>query len=194
MKKLLCAGSLLLSLPLLTSCMSFSNRALSPVANSIQEQLPQIHLEKEFALSLGNGVFSFLDLATGINGDLSAMDHVHIAVYNVSQKGRSVDFNTLDFNTLDFNTLDFESTLLARDKRLHWETIVKVRKSDEQVWVLVGMDLRRQSLDAVAVFSLERDELVLINVDGDLEQLLRFAMLPAQEHRDSLRSDNPARI
>lgn len=163
----------------ITSCMSFSDRAIRPVANSIREQMPEIRLEKEFAVSMGGGLFNVIDLATGSAADLSDMDHVHVAVYNVFSTGEPVDFNALNL----------EQTLMVRNFRLHWETIVRVRKEDEQTWVLVGMDLQKQTLEEVAVFSLGRDELVMINVDGELDQLLRFAMQPAQDHRSSLRKD-----
>ncbi len=165
---------------LFAGCMSFSDRAMRPVANSIREQLPEIQLEKEFALSVGDGMFNVIDLATPNAGDLTDMNHVHVAVYKVFSSDQAVDFSALNL----------EQTLMTRDTRLHWETIVRVRKTDEQVWVLVGMDLQQQTLDEVAVFSLGRDELVLINVDGELEDLLRFAMQPAQEHRGTLR-ENP---
>lgn len=161
----------------LAGCMSFSDRAMRPVANSIREQMPQIRLEKEFAVSLGSGMFNVIDLATGSTDDLSDMEHVHVAVYNVFSKGKPIDFNLLNL----------EQTLLVRNSRLHWETIVRVRKADEQTWVLVGMDLEKQTLEEVAVFSLGSEELVLINVDGELDQLLRFAMQPAQDHRSSIR-------
>ena len=45
--------------------------------------------------------------------------------------------------------------LRSRGKGFHWETILKVREGGEQIWVLVGMDLERNSLDAVSVFILE---------------------------------------
>ena len=54
-----------------------------------------------------------------------------------------------------------------------------MRKEDEQVWVLVGMDLERDSLEAVSVFVLGNDELVSINVDGDLNRMIEFALRPA---------------
>lgn len=164
----------------LAGCMSFSDRAMRPVANAILEQLPEIHLEKEFALSVGDGMFNVIDLGTSSADDLSHLDHVRVAVYKVFSSGQSVDFSALNL----------EQTLMTGDTRLHWDTIVRVRKTDEQVWVLVGMDLQKQTLEEVAVFSLGRDELVLINVDGDLDDLLRFAMQPAEEHRGTLR-DNP---
>ena len=65
---------------------------------------------------------------------------------------------------------------------------MKVREPDEQVWVLVGMNLERETLEAVAVFSVGRDELGLINVDGDIDEMLDFAMKPAERRHGAIRS------
>jgi len=176
MKKLL-----LLGLSLLTACMSFSDESLRPVRDSITQQLPEITLEKEFAVSIGGGLFNFLDVITLNEADLSELDHVQVAVYRVgSTRG------VFDFNEQDFNELNFEETVLAKDNDLHWETIVRVREEGEQVWVLVGMDLENNSMEAVTVFILGRDELVLINADGEFEELLEFALEPAGRHRSKL--------
>lgn len=172
MKKLI----LFLSLGILTSCMSFSDKPLRPVRNSITQQMPEIRLEKEFAVSMGGGIFDFLDVITLNEADVSEMDHVQVAVYKVDP-GRG---------EIDFSRLNFEQTLLEKDSSLHWETIVRVRDEGEQVWVLVGMDLERNSLDAVTVFVLDRDQLVLINVDGDLHEMLEFALEPAVRHRGKI--------
>lgn len=169
---------LVLGLLCVTGCMSFSDRSLRPVRDSIAQQLPEIRLEKEFAISIGAGLFNLIDVVTLDQAELSDLDNVQVAVYKVSGHGAPVDFNRLNF----------EQTLLAKDRRLHWETIVKVRKEGEQVWVLAGMNLQKETLEAVAVFTLDREELVLISVDGDLNQLLKFAMQPAAGYRGSVRS------
>lgn len=168
---------ILLGLMGMTGCMSFSDRPMRSVRDSITEQMPEIRLEKEFAISLSGGLFNAIDLVTLDAADVSKLDSVQVAVYRVYSRNSPVDFSRLDF----------EATLLEKDRRLTWETIVKVKEADEQVWVLVGMDLERETLEAVAVFSLDREELVLINVDGDVQQLLEFAMKPA-ERRHGVKS------
>lgn len=173
MKKLilfLCLGSL-------ASCMSFSDKPLRGVRNSITQQMPEIRLDKEFAVSIGGGLFNFLDVITFNEADVSEMDHVQVAVYKVDSGRRDIDFSKLNF----------EQTMLAKDSNLHWETIVRVRDDEEQVWVLAGMNLDRNSLDAVTVFVLDKDELVLINVDGDLHEMLDFALEPAVRHRGEIK-------
>ncbi|NQV70267.1 MAG: DUF4252 domain-containing protein [Pseudohongiella sp.] len=169
---------MLAGLLILTSCMSFSDKSLRPVRDSITQQMPEIKLEKEFAVSFGGGVFNLIDVLTLNAADVSDMDHVQVAVYKVSA-GR---------HDLDFDDLDFEESVQAKDGDLVWETIVRVRDEGEQVWVLVGMDSERNTLEAVAVFVLEEDELVLINVDGDLDRMIEFALQPAVEHRGRVRT------
>lgn len=157
----------------LTACMSFSDRPFRPARNSLAEQMPDITLEKAFAISVGSGFLGLLNVITMDEAELSDLDHVQVAVYNVDTGGQ----------LLDFNDIDFSETLRSRGANLHWETIVKVRDEGEQVWVLVGMDLERDSLDAVSVFVLDNDELVMINVDGDLNDMVEFALRPASERR-----------
>ncbi len=168
---------LILSLLLLqlTACMSFNDRSFRSTRNSIVEQMPEITLKKEFAVSLGGGLLNFLNIITLDEANISDLDHVQVAVYNVDSGGMEIDFDDLNF----------AATLHQRNKRLHWETIVKVREEGEQVWVLVGMDLQRNSLNAVSVFVLQHDELVLINVDGELDKMIEFALQPASDHRNS---------
>ena len=169
MKKIL----LVIMLTQLAACMSFSDRPFRSARNSIEQQVPNIKLEKEFAISLGNSMLSFLDVVSLNEANISELDHVQVAVYNVESGGQKIDFNDIDFS----------ETLRSRGKNLHWETIVSVRKESEQVWVLVGMDLARNSLDAVSVFVFENSELVMINVDGDFDRMIEFALQPASDSR-----------
>lgn len=161
-----------------TGCMSFSDRPLRPVRNSIDQQLPEIRLEKEFAVSIGGGLFTFLDLITFNEADLSDLDKVQVAVYDV---------HPLE-NSADFSEAIFEESLRAKNDGLHWDTVVKVRSEGEQVWVLMGMNLERNVLEAVSVFVLQQSELVLIHVDGDLNDLIEFAMGPARGYPGAVKS------
>jgi hypothetical protein len=164
---------IVLVLSTLTACMSFPDRSMRGVRNSIVEQLPEISLEKEFAISMGSGIFNFLDVLTIDEANISELDSVQVAVYKVLPGDGSIDLNKVSF----------EQSLLEKDDSLVWETIVRVRDAEEQVWVIVGMNTEKETLEAVAVFSLDKDELVLINVDGDLEEMLEFALQPASNRR-----------
>lgn len=157
----------------LSACMSFSDRSFRSTRDSLSAQMPGITLEKEFAVSFGSGLFNFLNVVTMDAADISDLDKVQVAVYNVDSAGRHISFDDIDFS----------ETLRSRGANLHWETVVKVRQDGEQVWVLVGMDLERDVLDAVSVFVLENDELVMIKVDGDLNRMIEFALRPASDRR-----------
>jgi Domain of unknown function (DUF4252) len=171
MKKVL----LLVLFTQLAACMSFSDRSFRSSRNSIERQVPNISLEKEFAISIGNGMLNFLDVISLNETDISDLDHVQVAVYTVESAGQRISFSDIDFS----------ETLRSRGENLHWETVVKVREEGEQVWVVVGMDLARNSLDAVSVFVLENSELTMINVDGDLDRMIEFALQPASERRQA---------
>lgn len=158
---------------MLANCMSFSDRAMRPMRNSITSQMPDISLEKEMAVALGGGMFNFLDVINSDDVDLSAVDHLQVAVYQVHPRGGEVNFSDEVFH----------ESLLAKDASLVWERIVKVKEEDEQVWVFVGMNMEDSALEAVSVFIFERDELVMINMDGDLNEMLEYAFEPARGHR-----------
>ncbi|GEM_PF-314901 len=163
---------------MLTACMSFSDRPLRPVRNAIQEQMPEIRLEKEMAIALRSGMFDFLDLISQEEANLSEVEHLQVAVYEVIPRG----------SEQNFSDEIFQRSLQEKDATLQWERIVKVREDDEQVWVFVGMNLDEQTLEAVSVFVVEQDELVLINVGGDMHELLRYAFEPARGRRGAYTS------
>jgi hypothetical protein len=175
MKKIVHLAALIIAITQLAACMSFSDRSFRSTKSAIQQQMPHISLEKEFAVSMGRGLFGLLRVISLDEQNISELDHVQIAVYKVDSGGREVNLNQLDFS----------ETLRSRGEKLHWETIIRVRDRGEQVWVLVGMDLERNSLNAVSLFVLENKQLVLINVDGDLERLIEFALAPAYEYRQA---------
>ncbi len=169
---------LIAALALLSNCMSFSDRAMRPVRNSIVEQMPEIRLEKEMAVAVGGGMFDFLEIISDSEADLSEVDHLHVAVYQVYPQGGNTRFSDEVF----------QESLRAKDASLTWERIVRVREQDEQVWVYVGMDMDRQALEAVSVFVVGKDELVLINMDGDLSEMIEYAFEPARGHRGAYTS------
>lgn len=155
-------------LPIVTlaSCMSFSDKPMRSVRNAMAEQMPQVRLEKEIAINIGGGLFNVLDLVALNDANLSEIDKVQVAVYSVVG----------DLKSVDYNSLSFHDALLEQNSDLVWDRIVRVREADEQVWVFAGMNVRRNSLDAISVFVLEADELVLINIDGDMNEMMEFAL------------------
>ena len=107
---------LVIMLTQLAAGMSFSDRSFRSTRNLIEQQVPNIYLEKEFSISLGNSKLSLLGVVSLNEAGISELDHVQVAVYNVES----------DWQKIDFNEIDFPDTLRSRAKNLLGETIVKV--------------------------------------------------------------------
>jgi len=160
-----------MAIGLSTGCMSFSDRDFSPVTSEIARQAPQLQMRKEFAISIGSALINTVDLlAFRSDFDFSDVDKVQVAVYEIP------------FDS-DLSKVDVEDSLRARDRSLTWETVVKVKKSWERTWVLVGINEQRQSIEAVSVLNMEQGEMVLIHVDGELEHMIEFAFDPVRGER-----------
>ena len=168
--KTIVAGVALL---VLSSCMSFTDRPFRPVRDSITQQMPEISLQKEVGIAMGGGIFNFLDVVTLNEADLSDVDHLQVAVYQIHPRG----------GNFNFTDDTFAESLRAKNDNLLWERIVKVKEEGEQVWVYVGLNINQNRLEAVSVFVLEQDELVLINMDGDFTDMLEYAVSHAKGHR-----------
>jgi hypothetical protein len=154
-----------------TGCMSFSDRAFRPVTDEIVRQAPQLQLRKEFAVSIGSALINTVNLlAVGSELNFSEVDKVQVAVYEIP------------YNS-DLSRVDVEDSLRARDRSLTWETVVKVKETYERTWVLVGINEQRQSIEAVSVLNMEQGELVLIHVDGELQEMIEFAFEPVRGKR-----------
>lgn len=166
--------TLLLGLILMTGCMSFSDRSFRPVKRDIAAQLPELTLKKEFAVSIGSAMFNTIDfIAVGSDFDFSSIDKVQIAVYDAD-------------NIADLSNLNVEQSLMARNPELDWHTVVKVRDLDEFTWVLMGLDQTGTRIEAVSILVMEHTEMVLINVNGELQEMIEFAFEPVSGERGSV--------
>lgn len=158
---------------LTTGCMSFNDDHFDGVEASLRAQMPDIHLEKEMAIGFGSGIFDLVDLADTSPANLSEIDHLRIAVYQVTAlRGQKV-----------FADAVFDRALREQGADLEWERIVRVRDDDEQVWVFAGLNTRQQILEAISVFVLDQNELVMMNLDGDLSELIDYALATGNDRR-----------
>lgn len=158
---------------LTTGCMSFNDDHFDDVEASLRAQMPDIHLEKEMAIGFGAGIFDLIDLADTSPANLSEIDHLRVAVYQITPtRGRTT-----------FSDSVFDRALREQGADLEWERIVRVRDDGEQVWVFAGLNTRQQVLEAISVFVLEQDELVMMNLDGDLSELIDYALATGNDRR-----------
>lgn len=166
---------LVLLLAILSGCFSLSDREFRSVKASLSQQMPELKLEKAFALSLGSVAMNLVDVATvGIDFNFSAIDDVQIAVYDVE-------------NLREARHLNVEQAMMTRDRNLVWQTVVKVREPAEFVWVMVGINENRNEIEAVSILVMERTELILVNVKGDLRSLIEFALKPVEGNKGVIR-------
>ncbi|PCH62028.1 MAG: hypothetical protein COC19_03480 [SAR86 cluster bacterium] len=156
---------------MLSACFSFSDKTFEPVHAALERQMPELSLKKTMALSLGSTIFNLIDLVSfNDDFDFSKIDAVQIAVYEVVRSA-------------DMTDLNLEQSMRAIDDSLQWDTMVKVNEAEENVRILVGMNPRKNSLEAMTIIVLERDELVMVKIEGKLEKVIEFAMQPASGRR-----------
>lgn len=150
----------------LAACVSFNDDHFDSVEGSLRGQMPDISLKKEMAIGLGSGLFDLLEIVDSSEADISEVSHVRVAVYQVTpRRGHT-----------EFSDAVFDQALRSQGTELSWERIVRVREETEQVWIFAGLNERRQMLEALTVFVLEENELVLINLNGDLGELIDYAL------------------
>lgn len=159
------AAALALSLPLANGCMWAPE--LTNVKQQIAQQIPDTDFRKDVTLSLGPVTLALARTITGLipdareaRGYLHDVSHVQVAVYDVYHRG--------DVAALD--TPPRLEKLLADG----WEMGVRVRDTDEVVWLLYRAD--EKSVHEMFVVTLDNDELVLVKLKGHLEKLLARAL------------------
>lgn len=54
--------------------------------------------------------------------------------------------------------------------------------------MFAGLDLARNSLEAISVFVMEHDKLVLISIGGDIDKMMNYALESAHGRRDDSRA------
>ena len=163
---------LLLCLPL-AACLSFNDKHFDPLESALQARMPEITLEKEMAIGLGSGLFDLVDLMDSSDADLSKINHVRVAVYEAFPRAGQYRFSDAVFS----------ESLRSQGSHLRWERIVRVRADSEQLWIFAGLNEAEQLLEALTVFVVQDNELVLINLDGGLNELLNYALASARQHR-----------
>ncbi len=170
---------LLLLLPLsgLLGCMSTSGPSTHALEHDLIQQMPEVTLEKELGLNFGGALLSMIKLVTLNDANLSYLDNLNVAVYNVHG----------DSHNPDFDGISFASTLFEQNSALYWERIVRVRQDREQVWVFAGMNRTSNTLESISVFVMEDDTVTVISVEGEMNKMLEHALAPGKGRRSEQR-------
>lgn len=162
------------SCTLLGGC--FTDPDIEQVVDALAWELEPAELSAEVELRLGNGSLGILRWICERSDDceefetlLAGVDEVHLGVYDIRHARYAGD--------LEMNPLLRED--LAIDG---WEFVVSVRdRSGEGTFVLARYDERR--VHGMLVIAQDRDELVVVRLDGDLDKALHRA---AQRDEDFL--------
>ena len=174
MRRAVCAGLLGLLLPCLAGCLWTPE--LSSIQREIERQLPGARFEKDVRLSLGPLSLGMARFATGFipQGVAPEAREAHEYLQEVRRVQVAL-YRTLTLPPLQ--EVRLPEPLKTRIVRDGWHLAVKKQSAVELVWVLTREDMGL--VRDIYVVVLDRQHLVLVRVEGRMDQLLAKAM----EHR-----------
>lgn len=162
--------TLALALPALSACTA--TPAPEEIRGQLERELPGTHFEPEEHIRLGR--FS-LALVRGILNMVDDEDSDVDQARKIMAGLRRVDVATYRVTALPELDDRVLSPLLDRLHRGGWQTVVRARESGSHAWILT----RGEAGEVFAhlfVVSLERDELVIVRLDGHLDRVLAEAI------------------
>ncbi|NNE71728.1 MAG: DUF4252 domain-containing protein [Rhodothermales bacterium] len=160
-------------LPTLTGCIY--SREITHIRQDV-EKILDARFEREFVMTVGPRMFRTASWIAGRVPDVYAqmasdyvreIDKVKVGVYRVEDHPR---------------TTELRMEKVRRFSRSGWETLARVEDAGDNVWVLY-----REKYDNVRdmlVLVLSNDELVIVKVEGHLNELVRLAAADAAFFKD----------
>ena len=147
----------------------------SYIVSEMQKQSPEVRFKKELQLNLGPSAFglarTILSFASDHDNDvrvaksyLAEVQRMKLAIYDV-------------YNLKSAKKFKLPPHLLEMIQRNKWETAVKVHEKNE--FVIAVYKQHRQSISEMFVLSLDRNELVMVQIEGRLDKLFEKVM---EEH------------
>ena len=152
----------------LTGCIGV-NRQFSEVKNKIMGELGN-NYKTEFQFSVGSALIHvsswFVDLAADqeyVDDMLREISSVQVGVYNrIEGTKHKSDFSTL-------NLIDKEMS------SKEWKYIVRSSENDELTAIYISSD-PEELLKKMYVINLSNEELVIVEVNGDLKKVISYAI------------------
>jgi hypothetical protein len=165
--RLVGAASLGLVLSLsLTGC--FTDPDIDEVVDAVSWELEPARLDTEVELRFGGGTLGLARMLCGFVDDceeyqdiIAGIDEVHLGVYNV--EGSSYD-SRLRLSDELREDLEYDG----------WQVVMTSYDEDESVFVMAQVD--EDNLNGMYVVAYEGDELVVIRLEGELEESLHAAV------------------
>ena len=148
---------------------------LASVCRDIENQIPGVTFDRQFAITLGPLTMAFAKMVTAFipdakeaRGYLRDVSKIQVAVYESDQ-------------SISGATHVKMPNRLVRLQEDGWETAVKVREEDSVVWIMYKID--DDSIRELYVVVLDDHELVLVKARGRLERLAARALSEAKHTR-----------
>jgi len=159
--------SLLLLMILFSGCLGV-DRSFKQIRNYILENTEgEYHTDFEFSIgssgiSLASVVVSFADTEEPIEEILSEISSVQVGVYNYKESSKV---------TTDIAGLKHLTNLMGK---AGWEYIVRTKDNDEITAVFVR--IYENQLNRVFVISVNKEEMVLVEMYGNIEKVIEIAI------------------
>ncbi|MCP4902830.1 MAG: DUF4252 domain-containing protein [bacterium] len=147
-------------------------RTANRVTAELENEIPELRLEREFSLTLGRMSLAIVRTAIKISGDvvdeqemeiLRGLRRAEVGVYRV----------------IDDLPVDARPRLAAFGNRFvknGWHNIVRTTEHQGHVWIY-GKPDDNGDLRGLLVIALEDDELVVVRLDGRLQEALTKATM-----------------
>ena len=149
-----------------SGCVSLRTSELAEVRYEIEDAIPGTEFKKDTEISIGPVMMSLIRAGARFAPDseewrpfISGARRVQVAVYHA-------EYLPPDSH----KSLAMPSRLSDLLKREGWELLFKSREKREVTWVLNR--LRREKVRNVFVVTLDKRELTLVNVEGDITQMI----------------------
>ena len=155
---------------LLPGCV-FVSREFRSTRDSILDEIGNVEIKTEVQLQIGQGLLSLsrmiVFMADHSREGAKAVDYlrdvrnVQVGVYQLSKVNRN-------------RPLVIPPGIQKKLSRKGYETMVKAKDRNSATWVMTKM--QRKRLSSLYVITIERDELVLVEVEGRLGKLIEKAV------------------
>lgn len=156
-------------------CTGCTNSEFNLIERSIQHQIRPADMKTQFKCSFGplsmstiRGIVSLTDADDVAKQQLKNIRKVQVGVYELSKK---------DDEAIE---LSVPGQVIDKLQKSGWELLVRVKERDESV-VILFKELKRGKV-SLYVVSLDYDEVVIVEVVGNLDHILDEAL--KEKHRD----------
>ena len=158
---------------LCTGCVSLRTPELAEVRYEIEDAFPGTEFKKDTEISVGPVMMAMIRAGARFAPDseewrpfISGARRVQVAVYHARSLPKETHRN-----------LDMPARLSEMLNVEGWELVFKSREKDEVTWVLYR--LKHNKVRNVYVVALDKRELTLVNVEGDITKVILAGI---QEH------------